>query len=470
MYHLAGRECNGSGTDRMTEIERHGGGGALRNLTITFGLAALTLVGACSEREVILPGERLGVREVLQGSGAVDAIPDNTSRAISLAAQSTNADWAQSAVSPFVRTAHPALSLPLTPAWSVSIGQGDKRRVRLNTDPVVAGGRVYTIDSANMVRATSASDGAPLWEYDLTPQRDDNDQAQGGGLAVAGGRLYVSSGFGTLSALDAGAGTEIWTQRLDAAATGAPTVRDGVVYITSGEKIGWALEADDGRIRWQIEGLADINNVAGAPAPAINDQRVIFAFGNGAVQSAFRQGGLRLWSADVVGARDGFAISTISDITGDPLIAGDTVYVGNHSGRLVAFDVNSGERRWTALDGALDAVWPAGDSVFFVSDRYQLIRVDASDGSRIWAVDLPGYKPTRKSQRRRDAAFAHHGPILAGGQVIVASSDGQMRAFDPRDGALISATPIDGGATTRPVVAGGALYVVSGKGQLHAFR
>nr|WP_047996970.1 PQQ-binding-like beta-propeller repeat protein [Puniceibacterium sp. IMCC21224] len=442
----------------------------MRNLTITLGLTALTVLGACTEREDVLPGERLGIREVLQGPSGESPIPENSSRPIALAVQTVNADWPQSAVSPFARTAHPGLSLPLNPAWSVSIGQGDKRKVRLNTDPVAAGGRIYTIDSANMVRATAAASGDALWSFDLTPLRDKSDQAQGGGLAVEGGRLYVSSGFGTLSALDAGTGAEIWTQRLDVAATGAPTVRNGVVYLTSGDKIGWAVEAEDGRVRWQIEGLADTNNVAGAPAPAVNDQRVIFAFGNGTIQSAFLQGGLRLWNADVVGSREGFAISTVSDITGDPLIDGNTVYAGNHSGRLVAFDVDSGERRWTALDGALDAVWPAGDSVFFVSDRYQLIRVDARDGSRIWAVDLPGYEPTRKPQKRRDSAYAHHGPVLAGGQLIVASSDGQLRAFNPENGALISSTPIDGGATTRPIVAGGVLYVVSGKGQLHAFR
>ena len=66
--------------------------------------------------------------------------------------------------------------------------------------------------------------------------------------------------------------------------------------------------------------------------------------------------------------------------------------------------------------------------------------------------------------------FAHHGPILAGGRIIVASSDDLIRSFDPKSGALLGTTEITGGASTAPVVAGQTLYVVSRDGQLKAYR
>ena len=442
----------------------------MRHLTIKTGLAGLCLLtmAACAEREVILPGERLGIRAGLLGE-APEADPVNQARAAALPAMRSNADWPQSAVSPATRTDHAAYSGAFSPLWSVNIGQGDKKRVRLNVDPIVAGGRIFTMDSAHTVTAVSTA-GQVLWTRDLTPLRDDNSQAQGGGLAAGGGRIYAASGFGTVTALDPATGAEFWTQEVDNTATGAPTYLDGLVYVTSGDSVGWAIEADTGRVRWQIDGVSDINNVAGAPAPAVNDDRVIFSFGGGTLQSAFRKGGLRLWNADVAGPRNGFSIGKIDDITGDPLISGNTLYVGNHSGRVVAFDVNSGDRLWTARDGALNPIWPAGDSVYFVSDRNQLIRLDATDGRQVWAVDLPGYEPTRNPQRRRDSFYAMHGPILAGGRLIVAGSDGALRAFDPADGRLVGSAPLANGATTRPVVAGGVLYVVNTRGELLAFR
>lgn len=443
----------------------------LRKTSLLISLAALALT-ACAKSEQILPGERLNVRDVLTGGYDEGTDPAETgpqARAFSTPASVSNTDWAQSPVSPMVRVTNAALGQALKPLFSVGIGAGDGRKTRLNADPIVAGGRIFTMDANHQVRATGTS-GQQLWSANLVPQRDKAPEGQGGGLAYGDGKLFVSSGFGMLTALDPATGQMLWEQDLKNTATGAPSYRDGLVYVVSGDSTAWAIESDDGRVRWQFDGTKDFNNIAGAPAPAINDKYVVFAFGSGAVSAAFRQGGLQVWNAELLGRRTGVTIAGINDITGDPVIAGDRVFAGNHSGRAVALSVYNGERIWTAKRGALGPMWPAGDSVFFVSDLNQLVRLDAGTGQEIWSRDLPGYRPTRNPNRRRDGAFANHGPVLAGGRLIVASSDGKIRAFNPVDGKLLQEIAIPGGATTRPVVAGGTLYVVSRKGVLHAYR
>jgi outer membrane protein assembly factor BamB len=103
-----------------------------------------------------------------------------------------------------------------------------------------------------------------------------------------------------------------------------------------------------------------------------------------------------------------------------------------------------------------------------VTDLNELVRLDASKGTRIWGTPLPNF--VKDKPKRQSEVFGNYGPIIAGGRVIVASSDGTLRSFDPTNGALVAQADIPGGATTAPVVAGGVLYVVSAKGQLHAFR
>ncbi|MCR9113316.1 MAG: PQQ-like beta-propeller repeat protein, partial [Rhodobacteraceae bacterium] len=259
-----------------------------------------------------------------------------------------------------------------------------------------------------------------------------------------------------------------WQQNLRATGSGSPSVAGDLVYLVAGDEVAWALERDTGRIRWQLSATPDLNNVMGAPAPAITDKYVIFAFGSGEVQGAFRKGGLRRWDTLVAGQRDGFSSARIEDITGDPVVDGERVYVGTHSGRTVALGLGNGERLWTAPDGPLNRVWPVGDSIFMVSDRNELVRLSAEDGSRLWGRALPFF--TKDKPKRQAEIFAHHGPIVAGGRLIVASNDGLMRLFDPTTGNPLGQVDLPGGATTNPVVAGGTLYVVSAKGQLLAFR
>ena len=127
-----------------------------------------------------------------------------------------------------------------------------------------------------------------------------------------------------------------------------------------------------------------------------------------------------------------------------------------------------GERQWTAPFGAVEPVWPVGDSVFALTDASQLVRLDARSGEVIWARELPDY--VKEKPKRRASIYAHYGPVLSGGRLVVASNDGYLRFFAPEDGSLVATVAVPGGATTAPVVAGSTLYVVSTNGQLLAFR
>lgn len=434
-------------------------------------LGAAAVLSACSEPDVILPGERENVRSVLQDQSGFDedqpTFSGNTSRAISLPAMRDNAEWSQSIGTPATRVDHAALGSSLTLAWAANIGEGDSRKYRITADPVVSGGRIFTLDAQSTVTATSTS-GATLWRVDLRPARDQEGDATGGGVAVSGDTVYVSIGYGVLAALDVATGATRWTQQLDASGSGTPTVSGDLVYLTAGDDTGWAVNRRDGTVEWQIGATTDTHNILGAPAPALTDDLAIFAFGSGEVQAVFRRGGLNRWDGTVLGKRAGRALSNVSDVTAAPVVSGNRVYAGNLSGRIVALDAGSGMRVWAAREGASGAVLPVGDSVFAVSDINELLRLDAADGAKIWGVELPNFVKTKP--KRQGRVVPHHGPILAGGRVIIASGDGMLRSFDPTNGALVGTVEIPGGATSAPVVAGRTLYVVSSQGQLLAYR
>ncbi|WP_299149454.1 PQQ-like beta-propeller repeat protein [uncultured Tateyamaria sp.] len=441
--------------------------------TLGLCLISATLLAACAQREIILPGKREPITSVLSSTGPIDeegaaaAAVTEGARDISLPAQVANADAAQSFGTPDFRTDHPQLNATLTPVFAVNIGAGDSRKHRIVADPVVSGGRVFTLDSETQVTAVSTS-GAVLWQADVLPDGAKSGDATGGGLAVEGEVLYVATGFGALTALDVATGAEIWTQKLEGTGSGRPTVFDDLVYVMAGDDTGWALDKSNGRIEWQVTGSESLTNVLGAPAPIVTDGLAVFSFGSGEMRAVFRQGGLRRWDASVLGERQGRALAKFGDVTGRPIARDGVIYAGNQSGRTVAVASGSGNRIWTSDEGAIDTVLPVADSVFLVSDRNELLRLDGADGTRIWGTPLPNFvrdRPTRQSE-----VFAHHGPILAGGRLHVASSDGVLRSFDPASGALVGTTEIPGGATTAPVVAGQTLYVVSRKGQLIAYR
>ena len=127
-----------------------------------------------------------------------------------------------------------------------------------------------------------------------------------------------------------------------------------------------------------------------------------------------------------------------------------------------------GLRSWEVDEGALNAPLVVGGSVFVISDENRLVRLNGASGEVIWSTPLPYYTPAK--EKKRKAIYASYGPVLAGGHIVVASSDGLLRLFNAADGTLAASTEIPGGAASAPALAGGVLYLVSGDGKLLAFR
>jgi len=313
-----------------------------------------------------------------------------------------------------------------------------------------------------------SNNGKSLWSRSLVPPTDREGDASGGGIAFGGGKVIVTTGFGQVHALDPATGNELWVQQLDAPATASPTVSGGLVYVISRDNVAWAIDAGNGRVRWSLPGTPSLSGMVGGAGPAVTDQMAVFPFASGELVAALRQGGVRMWGATVSGGRKGRAYANVTDIVADPVISGGVIYTGNQSGRAVALDMESGNRIWTADDGAYGPVWVAGGSVFLVSDEAELVRLDAATGALIWAKELPYFK--RTNVRRRKGIYAYYGPVLAGGNLWVASDDGTLTAFDPATGGVRQRLDLPGGAASNISVAGNTMYVVGEKGELHAFR
>jgi len=432
-------------------------------LVLCFGVAACSSI---SGKDDILPGEREPIRasEGFAGeapaevAGSADIRIPRARSYSSWSHRGSDIDHAQD---------HAELGESLSLAWSTPIGAGNDRRHRITAEPVAERGRIFTMDSAGTVSAVDPA-GVLIWQANVAASGEIAD-ASGGGLAVDGDTLYVTSAFGTLTALDVETGGTRWKQDLDASGVTAPTVAGGIVYVVAGDSRAWAINTGTGRINWTVSGVPTEQSLIGGGSPAVGRSLAIFPFSNGDFQAVFRRGGFNRWNASVSGQREGFAVSHISEILSDPVIDGGRVYVGNHSGRITAINATTGARIWTAQQGAAGSILPVGrNDLFTITDQNQLMRLSAKNGSVIWSKQLPMF--LNDAEKKRADIVVHHGPILAGGRLLVASNDGVLRQFSLTDGNEMDSISVSGGAASNPIVVDEVLYVVTAKGELAAFR
>ncbi|WP_310467842.1 PQQ-binding-like beta-propeller repeat protein [Sphingomonas sp.] len=431
-------------------------------------LAAAVAAGGCSLIKKSAPktpvlGERVAVLTV---EGGVEIDPATAALAIALPPQEVNTEWAQSGGNAAKSMGHPALGASIGQAFEVSIGRGNSLSARLASSPVVAAGRVYTIDTTATVRAFDATTGAPVWATQFGTEKGNDASLYGGGVAFDNGRIYATNGLGFVAALDAGNGGLVWQVRPGGPLRGAPTVAGDALYVMSQDNQIFSLKTADGKTDWTAAAALEIAGVFGSAAPAFAQGTVVAGFSSGELNAYRYENGRLVWQDQLARTSITTSVSSLSDIDADPVIDGGQVIAVGQGGRMVALELTRGQRLWEINIAGISTPWVVGEWAFVVTDDAKLIAVSRVNGKVSWINQLPRYS----NEKKKAGPISYVGPILAGDRLIVAGSNGVIINVNPLNGSFQSQTKVDQRVSLSPVVANSTLYILDDGGKLHAFR
>jgi outer membrane protein assembly factor BamB len=242
------------------------------------------------------------------------------------------------------------------------------------SSPTVVNGKVYIGAGNDGVYCLNAKDGSPLWRYwlidlvgvdgssALTKSADKKPLLRfGGGMLVVGNRLYAGTGVDRNEKIDKGetavfcfdatTGMVIWKTPAPYPVWSTPVLKDGRLYVTSGngdvftdvpppDKPGGAiqcLEADTGKILWSktfANGIIE--------APAVDAHRIYFGCRNGTLYCLARADGTLRWERYLD-----------SPIIATPVLDSDPVYertlsvfVTSTAGRICCLNPQTGDIVW----------------------------------------------------------------------------------------------------------------------------
>jgi len=271
--------------------------------------------------------------------------------------------------------------------------------------PLIVNGRVFVIAGTNLY-ALNSTTGATIWgpiDVGGSPR----------GAAYDGGRVFTVNRDGLVRAFDAATGTQAWSRQLSGQSfTAPPTAMAGTVYV-NGFSTLYAVNVSDGTIKWSTPNAGGDQS---SPAVTTDRLYVTYTCRSLALSPStgavlWTQGGQlcggsagrtpvfyneRVYARDpgvggltldsVTGtavaqfqafpapafhgtsgfflnfagleARDIFTGTLKWSTSGDgtlstaPIVVNGVVYIGSTSGKLFAFDENTGTTLWTGIVGA----------------------------------------------------------------------------------------------------------------------
>ena len=262
--------------------------------------------------------------------------------------------------------------------------------------PVVQNQTVFAGGIDGRVYAFRASDGAVRWATDIGDPMVSFYRA-----AVRNGTLYIGDTDGYLHALSTADGTRQWQTQLRSGCCYGPVVVAGTVFVGGNEPHGAvAVTADDGTVEQRFAGA--------------------------------------------------------TDTTMPPAVTADSVYVGDLSGVVTAFDRDSGDQRWQVSVSAAEiwtrpAIW--NETVFVGDLNGRLHALDTMDGRSRWQFETDG--------------SIYSSPVVHDGTVYIGSTDRHLYAVSASNGEERWHTATDDGVATPPVAADNHVYVGDSRGWVY---
>lgn len=256
--------------------------------------------------------------------------------------------------------------------------------------------------------------------------------------------LIAATANGTLHAFDAATGGERWTYEVGGPVLGTVTLHraTGRVFVLGqGDGSLHCVDLESGAPLWRSESIDRCDG-----SPAAGEKTIVF----GSCAAALH----------VVSVEDGSLVRNIpidgdSQVAGGVALAGDSVFSGSYSGKLIHANAKTGEILWINEDSE-DEIFttPAvdEDSVVYGSFDGGVYALDRETGEQRWKFETDGI-PTS--------------PVIAGGSVAV-GSDGTLYLLSLKTGEELWSYEVSDEISS-PAIIGGMIVVGSADGTVTAF-
>ena len=219
---------------------------------------------------------------------------------------------------------------------------------------------------------------------------------------------------------------------------------------------------------WQRAGFPVDTVVYGASSPAAVEQTIIVSGQGGEIAIYNMVSGALIWADSLASFNPRTPLERLGDIRAFAATDDKNAYFISQSGRMSAFDIQTGFELWAKPISGIEMPWIAGLNLFVVTIDGRLIAIRKSDGAVSWVTELPGAIPEGVAVTQDLPRYI--GPIVADGEVLIVRRTGELFRFEALTGKLISKIKITSQITTPIQIGDQHLVTLSRDGTIRVFN
>lgn len=296
-------------------------------------------------------------------------------------------------------------------------------------EPGFAGGPTPAITANTLVFGTldgsvialNATDGNLRW-------KKDSGTSLYGAPGAGAGQIFVGDANGNVFCLDPASGAIIWQQRVIGAVQQAPLRSNDRLIVTTVKGYLYVLQAGSGAIIWGRQVSEDMQ------APSVGAGTIFVSVGRSLLALDWNSGATA-WRYEAE-----------SEVTTQPVVAGNMVLIGTERGMLRGISIADGQERWRyQARGPLSGAPTVGGETIYFGDESGMMSAIGFDGQDIW------HFPASTSITAA--------PLLADGKLFFGTSGGSMYTLDARSGRPLATMQLEGSVNAAPVLGADFVYI-----------
>ena len=334
--------------------------------------------------------------------------------------------------------------------WSVDVGNGQgKGLYRLR--PAMDGDVIYAASADGEVVAIDRNTGKTRWSVDL-------ETSLSGGVGVFEDAVLLGSSEGFVLKLDASSGAQQWSTPLGGEILSPPQGDGKLVIAQTYDGKLQGLDFNTGKVLWTYDSNVPVLTVRGTSTPILRNGVVFVGFANGRVLAFDVSTGAIVWEVRVAISQGRSEIERIVDVDGTMDLVGNELYAASYQGRVVAIDVESGNKIWQQDISSFSGVSQGFGNVY-VADEDGTVNAYLRNGQGLrWAQGVLGYRELSR-------------PTPVGSYVAVGDFEGYVHLLSQIDGAFVGRERVDSDGVRADMLSdGNVLYVFGNSGELVAYE
>ena len=246
---------------------------------------------------------------------------------------------------------------------------------------------------------------------------------------------------------------------MESAIRSTPTIFENkLLSLTSSNKL-YALNADDGGLLWQHQGIFNNTTLIDSPKVAVDENIVVVPYSNGEFFALNLNNGKEIWRNSFIDLEVKETTNAFSDIDAFPIIKKDIVFMTSAIGKLFAINKKTGAKLWTRDISSTQTPLVNGNSIFIVNRNEEIICLNILDGGTRWVLPIDDELSNYKK-------YIWLPPVLINSKLLLVGGNKKLIVIDAYDGVINKIKNIPNFPASSPIIVKNIPYLMLRNGDI----